>query len=59
MDFMIRSSRLQFPLSPICESFVLLRHQLSPHFLKDALNSYFDQPGAHNQKFNNLENVPK
>ena len=43
LDFMIRSSRLQFPLSPICESFVLLRHQVASYFLTDALNSYFEQ----------------
>ena len=43
LDLMIRSSRLQFPLSPICESFVLLRHQVAPYFLTDALNSYFEQ----------------
>ena len=46
LDVMIRSSRVQFPLSPICESFVLLRHQLSRHFLTDALNSYFEQAGV-------------
>ena len=46
LDFMIRSSRLQFPLSPICESFVLLRHQVAPYFLTDALNSYFEQAGV-------------
>ena len=46
LDFMIRSSRLQFPLSPICESFVLLRHHVPPYFLTDALNSYFEQEGV-------------
>ena len=46
LDFMIRSSRLQFPLSPICGSFVLLRHQVAPYFLTDALNSYFEQAGV-------------
>ena len=46
LDFMIRSSRLQFPLLPICESFVLLRHQVSPYFLTDGLNSYFEQAGV-------------
>ena len=46
LDVMTKSSRVQFPLSPICESFVLLRHQLSHHSLTDALNSYFEQAGV-------------